>query len=86
MTVLTCEQGVCVSATVQYLILFGLTVGTVGFVLSFYALARAIGRSRAEPGKEVPATAGSLSRDPQRRAKGRSSSFRASRAYGGRNI
>ena len=47
------------SATVQYLILFGLTAGTVGFVLSLYALARAIGRNRADPGKDVPATAGS---------------------------
>ncbi|MCF6272887.1 MAG: NADH-quinone oxidoreductase subunit A [Rhodobacteraceae bacterium] len=48
----------------QYGILFGLTLGTLGFVLSLYALARAIGRSRAEAGKDVPATAGQLSRDP----------------------
>ncbi len=48
----------------QYGILFGLTVGTVGFVLSLYALSRAIGRTRSEPGKDVPASAGQLSRDP----------------------
>jgi NADH-quinone oxidoreductase subunit A len=48
----------------QYGILLGLTVGTVGFVVSVYALARAIGRTRNEPGKDVPASAGQLSRDP----------------------
>jgi NADH-quinone oxidoreductase subunit A len=52
------------SASLQYLILFGLTLGTLGFVGSLYLLARAIGKSRSEPGKDVPATAGSLSRDP----------------------
>jgi NADH-quinone oxidoreductase subunit A len=52
------------SALSQYAILFGLTVGTVGFVLALYGLARAIGRTRAEAGKDVPATAGHLSRDP----------------------
>jgi NADH-quinone oxidoreductase subunit A len=52
------------STSIQYLILFGLTVGTVGFVLSLYALARASGRRREEPGKDVPASAGTLSRDP----------------------
>ena len=46
----------------QYAILFGLSVGVFGFVLSLYGLARAIGRARAEPGKDVPATAGTLSR------------------------
>ena len=48
----------------QYAILFGLSVGVFGFVLSLYGLARAIGRTRSEPGKDVPATAGTLSRDP----------------------
>ncbi|MBA3910739.1 MAG: NADH-quinone oxidoreductase subunit I [Rhodobacter sp.] len=48
----------------QYAILFGLTVGVLGFVLSLHALARAIGRTRVEPGKDVPATSGTLSRDP----------------------
>jgi NADH-quinone oxidoreductase subunit A len=53
-----------VNALQQYAILLGLTIGTVGFVLSLFAIARAIGKSRQEPGKDVPATAGSLSRDP----------------------
>ncbi len=48
----------------QYAILFGLTIGTLGFILCVYALARAIGRARAEPAKDVPATGGTLSRDP----------------------
>lgn len=52
------------SELAQYAILFGLTVGTVGLVLSLYALARVIGSSQAEPAKDVPATAGTLSRDP----------------------
>ncbi len=39
-------------------------MGTVGLVFSLYALARAVARSRAEPGKGVPAAAGSLARDP----------------------
>ncbi len=48
----------------QYGLLLGLTVGTIGFVLSLYALASAIGKVREEAGKDVPATAGQLSRDP----------------------
>ncbi|TCK18018.1 NADH dehydrogenase subunit A [Thiogranum longum] len=48
----------------EYGLLLGLTVGTIGFVLSLYALASAFGKARKEPGKEVPATAGQLSRDP----------------------
>jgi len=52
------------NALTQYAILLGLTLGVLGLVLSLYTLARAIGRTRAEPVKDVPATAGSLSRDP----------------------
>ena len=52
------------SALAQYAILLGLTLGTVGFVASLYGLARAINRARSEPGKDVPATAGTLARDP----------------------
>ena len=51
------------SELAQYAILFGLTLGTLGLVASLYALARAIGKSRAEPAKDVPATGGTLSRD-----------------------
>ncbi len=48
----------------QYALLLGLTVGTTGFILSLYALARVIGKTRQEPGKDVPASSGQLSRDP----------------------
>jgi NADH-quinone oxidoreductase subunit A len=48
----------------QYGLLLGLTVGTIGFVLSLYALARAFGKPREEAGKDVPATSGQLSRNP----------------------
>jgi len=44
--------------------LLGLTIGTLGFVLSLYVLARVLGKPRLEPGKDVPATGGQLSRDP----------------------
>ncbi len=52
------------SSLQQYGLLLGLVVGTVGLVLCLYGFARAIGKSRQEPGKDVPATAGQLSRDP----------------------
>lgn len=52
------------SALEQYGLLFGMTVGTIGFVLSLYLLSRAIGKARPEPGKDVPATGGQLARDP----------------------
>ncbi len=52
------------TALSQYGVLFALTLATVGFVLSLHGLARAIGRVRSEPGKDAPATAGTLSREP----------------------
>ena len=52
------------SALEQYGLLLGLTLGTIGFVLSLYMLARSIGKVRKEPGKNVPAASGQLSRDP----------------------
>jgi len=48
----------------QYALLLGLAIGAVGLVLSLYALARALGKARPEPGKDVPATGGQLSRGP----------------------
>ncbi|KKM90614.1 hypothetical protein LCGC14_1236830 [marine sediment metagenome] len=48
----------------QYGLLLGLIVGATGFVLSLYAIARATGKTQQEPGKDVPATGGQLSRDP----------------------
>ncbi len=52
------------SALAQYALLAGLAVGTLGLALSLYAIARSIGTTREEEGKDVPATAGKLSRDP----------------------
>ncbi len=52
------------STLAQYGLLLGLITGTLGFVLSLYALARAIARTRQESAKDVPASAGQLSRDP----------------------
>ncbi|MAX31659.1 MULTISPECIES: NADH-quinone oxidoreductase subunit A [Halomonadaceae] len=52
------------NATQQYVLLLGLALGTVGMVLSLYSLSRAIGPTRGEPGKDVPASSGVLSRDP----------------------
>jgi len=52
------------SALEQYGILLGLTVSAIGFVVSLFVIARTLGRTRQEPGKDVPATAGQLSRDP----------------------
>ena len=48
----------------QYGLLLGLSIGAVGLVLSLFFLTRAIGRTQPEPGKDVPATAGELSRNP----------------------
>lgn len=47
----------------QYGLLLGLSLGVVGLVLSLFFLIRAIGRTQPEPGKDIPATAGKLSRD-----------------------
>jgi NADH-quinone oxidoreductase subunit A len=52
------------SALQQYALLLGMVVGTVGFVLSVYGIARSLGKTRQEPGKDVPATSGKLARDP----------------------
>lgn len=48
----------------QYLLLLGLICGTLGLVLSLYGISRSLGKTREEPGKDVPATAGKLSREP----------------------
>lgn len=52
------------NALQQYGLLIALILGVVGLVLSLYALGRGFGRARREPGKDVPASAGELSRDP----------------------
>lgn len=48
----------------QYALLVAMMVGTAGFVASLYLVARSLGKPLAEPGKEVPFTAGKLSRPP----------------------
>ncbi len=52
------------NALQQYALLLGLAVGVVGLALSLYGISRSLGRTREEEGKDVPATAGELSRDP----------------------
>jgi NADH-quinone oxidoreductase subunit A len=52
------------SALAQYALLVGLTAGVVGLVLSLYGISRSFGKLREEEGKDVPATAGKLHRDP----------------------
>ena len=48
----------------QYALLLGMVVGTVGLVASIYAIARSLAARREEPGKDVPATSGTLSPRP----------------------
>ncbi len=48
----------------QYAVLAGLVVGTIGLVVTLHLLARAIGRARAEPDKDVPYAGGELSPKP----------------------
>ncbi len=48
----------------QYALLLGLALGSLGLALSLYGIARLLGKTREEEGKDVPATAGKLSRDP----------------------
>lgn len=52
------------AALQQYALLLGLCIGVVGFVASLFFLARTIGHTQVEPGKDIPASAGKLSRDP----------------------
>ena len=52
------------SALTQYALLLGMVVATVGMVLSLAAVARAVGRTREEKAKNVPATSGELSPEP----------------------
>jgi len=48
----------------QYSLLLALVLGIAATVLALYGLARAMGPARREPGKDVPASSGALSRDP----------------------
>ena len=48
----------------HYALLFGILVATFGFVAMLYLIARSFGKPLPEPGKDVPFTAGTLSRPP----------------------
>lgn len=48
----------------QYTVLLGLVVGTLAVIATLYLLARALGRTVAEPGKDVPFTGGTLAPKP----------------------
>ena len=48
----------------QYAILVGLVAATLGFVAVVRLLARALGDTRPEPGKDVPFTGGTVDRQP----------------------
>ena len=52
------------SALQQYAMLLGLVLGAVGLALSLYGISRSPGKACEEDGKDVPATAGKLHRDP----------------------
>ncbi len=53
-----------VSPLQQYALLFGMVVATVGFVAMLYLAARSLGKPVSEPAKDIPFTAGTLSRQP----------------------
>ena len=48
----------------SYAVLLGLMAGSVGVVLTLHLIARALGPTRAEPGKDVPFTGGTLDEKP----------------------
>ncbi len=48
----------------QYALLLGMVAATIGLIVSLSAAARAIGRTREEKAKDVPATSGTLSPQP----------------------
>lgn len=52
------------SALQQYSLLVGMVLCTLGFIALLYLGARAPGRRKEEPAKDVPFSAGKLARDP----------------------
>ena len=48
----------------QYALLFGMILGTLGVIGMLYQLARALGTTREEPGKDVPFGGGTLAPKP----------------------
>jgi NADH-quinone oxidoreductase subunit A len=53
-----------VTPLVQYLVLAGLILSTTGLAVTLYLLARAIGKTRQEAGKDVPFAGGTLEPKP----------------------
>jgi NADH-quinone oxidoreductase subunit A len=52
------------SPLLQYSLLLGLVVGTIGFTLTLHLIARSLGHIRREKVKNVPFTGGTLSSQP----------------------
>lgn len=48
----------------QYVVIACLLVGAMGLALTLLLLARAVGKTRQEPGKDVPFAGGTLSPEP----------------------
>ncbi len=48
----------------QYALLLGLIAGTLAFVALLYLIARSLGATRDEPGKDIPFTGGTLTPKP----------------------
>ncbi len=48
----------------QYAILSGLAVGAISLVASLFFASRALGRTKEEPGKDIPAASGELKEEP----------------------
>jgi NADH-quinone oxidoreductase subunit A len=48
----------------QYALLVGMVVATIGFVLALRGIARVLGNTVAEPGKDLPFTAGTPRSEP----------------------
>lgn len=52
------------SPLIQYLLLFGMLVCSIGFALMIYLIARTAGKAQTEPGKDVPAESGNYHKEP----------------------
>ncbi len=48
----------------QYALLLGLVVATTGLVLAVHAIARALGGTLTEDGKDIPFTSGDVNQEP----------------------
>jgi len=53
-----------VSPVLQYALLTGILISTVGFVVTLYLLRRKIGKSKSEANKDLPAESGVVNETP----------------------